>query len=479
MCHPIAITSRYTVAIVRTAGNRSDSPDRHSIHCASHTRIMEPQVVDTLLLARWILPMAPADTLLEHCAVAVQDGRIIALVPQSEAGRRFHARETIELEDHVLLPGLVNGHTHAAMSLLRGYADDLPLHTWLNDHIWPAEGRLLSETFVRDGTELAMAEMILSGTTTFADMYFHCDAIADAASHAGLRAQISFPVMNVPTSWGQGPEDYIARGLALFDQYRSHPRIRIAFGPHAPYTVDDATAANVVKLANELNEAPIQIHVHETAGEVDDSLKQYGERPLARLHRLGLLTPQTQCVHMTQVSDGDIELLRETNASVIHCPRSNMKLASGSCPITTLRRAGVTVGLGTDGAASNNGLNLFAELTSAALLAKAESGNPAALPAFEALRMATLDSARALGLDSEIGSIETGKQADLIAVDLSGLELQPLYNPVSQLVYCSHAARVTHSWVAGRPLMRQGQLTTLDTSDLVTRARAWRERVSG
>ncbi len=439
---------------------------------------MEPQPIDTLLLARWVLPITPADTVLEHCAVAVQDGRIVALAPRAEALRRYKAQEVIELDDQLLMPGLVNAHTHAGMSLLRGYADDLPLHTWLNDHIWPAEGRLLSETFVRDGTELAMAEMIRGGTTTFADMYFHADAVAEAVVHAGLRAQIAFPVMNLPTSWGAGPADYIARGVELFDEYRNHPRIRIAFGPHAPYTVDDATAGEVAKLAYELNEAAIHIHLHETAAEVSESLTQYGERPLARMHRLGLLTPQTQCVHMTQVDGSDIELLRETNATVVHCPRSNMKLASGHCPVTALQAAGVSVGLGTDSAASNNGLNLFAEAASAALLAKSISGDPAALPAFQALHMATLGSARALGLDQDIGSIEPGKQADLIAVDLSGPELQPLYNPVSQLVYCSHGLRVTHNWVAGRALMRQGQLTTLDTDELLGRVARWQQLIS-
>ncbi len=432
--------------------------------------------IDTLLFPRWILPIAPAGLLEQH-ALAIAGGRIVGLLPAADA-RRLAARQVIELPDHLLMPGLVNAHSHAPMTLLRGFAVDLPLQEWLNEQIWPAEAAWVGEEFVRDGTRLALAEMLLSGTTCFADMYFFPDVIAQTALDAGMRARLHFPIFDFPSAWGSGAEDYIHKGVTLYDHYKPSGLISVGFGPHAPYTNSDGPLEKVAMLAAELD-APIQIHLHETQQEVDDSLRQFGERPLARLARLGLVGPRTQCVHATALDDDDIACLTRANAHVIHCPESNLKLASGFCPVQKLLDAGVNVGLGTDGAASNNDLDLFGELRTAALLAKAVAGNAAALPAEAALRMATLDSARALGLDGEIGSLETGKWADVIALDLSALPQQPLYHPASQLVYGNVSACVTHAWVAGRLLLENRQLLTLNPLAIGERARDWQRRIAG
>jgi len=432
--------------------------------------------VDTLIFARWVIPIAPAGRVLEDAAVAIADGRIAAVLSASDA-RGLRAERTVALPEHALLPGLVNAHGHAAMTLLRGFADDVPLHAWLNDYIWPAEGRWVSEEFVRDGTQLAVAEMLRSGVTTFADMYFFPGITAQAAQDAGMRAQIHFPVFDFPSAWGQGPDDYIHKGLQLRDDFKHSSLISVGFGPHAPYTVGDEALARVATLAEELD-AAVQIHVHETRHEVEQALRERGERPLARLHRLGLLGPRTMCVHGTELDDSDIALLAQNNSHVVHCPESNLKLASGFCPVAKLLGAGVNVALGTDGAASNNDLDLFGELRTAALLAKAVAGDASALPAHAALYMATLAGARALGLEERIGSIEAGKAADLIAVNLGDAESEPLYHPPSQLVYGNSGSRVSHSWIGGRLLLENRQPTTINLFELRERARHWRQRIA-
>jgi len=436
-----------------------------------------PPNVDTLIFARWIIPIEPAGVVLEHHALALSGGRIAALMPAAQA-RAVRAERVLELPEHALLPGLVNAHGHAAMSLLRGFADDVPLHAWLSDHIWPAEGRWVNEDFVRDGSQLAIAEMLRSGVTTFADMYFFPQITAQVAQDAGMRAQIHFPVFDFPSAWGRDADDYIAKGLQLRDDFKHSALVTIGFGPHAPYTVSDAPMSRVATLAAELD-APLQIHVHETRQEVEEALQRSGERPLARLQRLGLLGPRTMCVHATELDAADIDLLARNNSHVVHCPESNLKLASGFCPVQKLREAGVNVALGTDGAASNNDLDLFGELRTAALLAKAVAGDASALPAHAALHMATLAGARALGLDERIGSLEPGKAADVIAVDLSDVETQPLYNPASQLVYGNSGSRVSHSWVAGRLLLEQRAPTGINVYELRERARHWQRQIAG
>jgi 5-methylthioadenosine/S-adenosylhomocysteine deaminase len=435
-----------------------------------------PTTVDTLIHAGWIVPVLPHGVVLENYSIALTGDRISALLPTEEA-RAIRAKEVLDLPGHALLPGLINCHGHAAMSLLRGYADDQPLMPWLEEHIWPAEEAHVSAQFVGDGTELAIAEMIRSGTTTFSDMYFFPNVCAATAQRLGMRCQITFPIFDFPTAWGTDADDYIRKGLALRDDFKHSELISVVFGPHAPYTVCEANLAKVATLAAELD-APVHIHLHETAGEVLLAVEQTGERPLDTLHRLGLLGPRTQCVHMTDLGDQDIALLVTTGAHVVHCPQSNMKLASGTCQVSTLLERGVNVALGTDSAASNNDLNLFGEMQSAALLAKLHSRDATALPAADALAMATINGARAMGQEDRIGSLEVGKQADLIAVDLSGPETQPLYHPLSQLVYACNGSQVSHSWVAGEALMADRELARIDLQALTKHITKWQQKIA-
>ncbi|MFZ5533843.1 MAG: TRZ/ATZ family hydrolase [Pseudomonadota bacterium] len=435
------------------------------------------EAVDTLLHAAWIIPVEPEGAVWPAHSLAIRDGHIVAVLPQAEARLRFTAATEIHLPRQALIPGLVNAHTHGAMNLLRGLADDLPLMSWLGEHIWPAEQRWVDAAFVEAGSRLAIAEMIKGGTTCFNDMYFFPEQTARVAADCGVRACVGMIVLDFPTRYAADTDDYLAKGLALHDAWRGHPLVRTAFAPHAPYTVSDAPLRRIKMLSDELD-VPIHMHVHETAGEVADAVARDGRRPLQRLDELGMLGPNFLAVHMTQLLDAEIDLLARTATHVLHCPESNLKLASGFCPIARLLAGGVNVALGTDGAASNNDLDLLAEMRTAALLAKGVSGDAAAVPAFQALQMATLDGARALGLADEIGSLRPGKWADVVAVDLGGLDRQPLYHPLSQLVYTAHRDHVTDVWVAGRPLLRAGVLTHLDEAALIREARGWGIRIA-
>ena len=426
-----------------------------------------------VICAGWVIPVEPAGTVLENHAVVVSGEKISAVLPAAEA-RSMKAAEVVDLPGHALVPGLVNMHGHAAMSLFRGYADDLPLIPWLEQHIWPLEARHASPDFVRDGGDLAIAEMIRSGTTCFSDMYFFPDVMAERCHRAGIRCQLTFPVIGFPSAWAGSPEEYIHKGLDLHDSLKHSALVKSAFGPHSTYTLDEATLGHIASLANELD-VPVQIHLHETAEEVADAERATGRRPLASLHALGLTGPRMQLVHMTQLHDEEIELLGATGSHVVHCPNSNMKLASGRCPVRRLQDAGVNVALGTDSAASNNSLSLLGEMRSAALLAKVGDGDATSLPAHRVLEMATLGGARAMGRERELGSIGEGKLADLVAVDMSWPETQPLHNPISHLVYAAQSAQVTHSWVAGQALMADRQLLTVDVDEVTRRAGAWRE----
>lgn len=434
------------------------------------------QTVDLLLAPRWLIPIEPEGVVLEAHALIVDDGRIVAVLPRNEAQSRYQPRQSIELPQHALLPGFVNLHTHAAMSLLRGIADDLPLMDWLQNHIWPAEGAHVGAAFCEDGLRLAFADMIRGGTTCVNDMYFFPDATARIAVEAGLRATVGLIMFDFPTAWGTGPDDYLHKGVALHDQLKNEPLIRTIFAPHAPYTVSDAPLLKLRQYATELG-IGIHMHVHETAHEVESAVAASGKRPWARLTELELLGPDFIAVHMTQLLDAEIAEAAEYGVHIAHCPESNLKLASGFAPIDKLLRAGVNVGIGTDGAASNNDLDLLGETRSAALLAKAVSGNPAALPASTALRMATLGGAKALGLDSEIGSLLVGKSADCIAVDLNTAATQPVYNVLSQLVYAASRDQVSDVFVAGRALLRNRQLTSLDESAAIARAGEWQQKI--
>jgi len=435
------------------------------------------QTVDTLIHARWVIPVEPDDTVLEHHSLAIQNGRILDILPSLAARTRYQSPNELSLTTHVLMPGLINAHTHAAMALFRGLADDLPLMDWLQHHIWPAEAKWVSPEFVRDGTLLAVAEMLRSGTTCFNDMYFFPEATALVARDAGIRAVVGLIVLDFPTTYAQSPEEYLDKGLRLHDDWRHEPLITTAFAPHAPYSVSDAPLRHLRTLNNELN-LPLHMHVHETAHEVEEQMARTGQRPLARLDGLDLIDPAFVAVHMTQLTDLEIARLAEVRANVVHCPESNLKLASGFCPVHKLLNAGVNVALGTDGAASNNDLDMLGEIRTAALLAKAVSGEATALPAHSALRMATLNGARALGLDTETGSLVPGKAADLVAVDLSTLASQPVFHPLSQVVYTATRDQVAHVWVQGHHRVRSGQLTDIDTAGLLDKVSAWQQRLA-
>jgi 5-methylthioadenosine/S-adenosylhomocysteine deaminase len=435
------------------------------------------RAIETLLHARWVIPVEPHGMVLAHHSIAIDEGRIAAILPGAEARRTFQARTEVELNRHALVPGFVNAHTHAAMGLLRGIADDLPLMEWLQQHIWPAEQKWVNEQFVHDGTQLAIAEMLRSGTTCFNDMYFFPEVAARVAAAAGMRVCAGMILVDFPTAYAGGPDEYFAKGLALHDEYRHHPLVRCSFAPHAPYTVSDTPLRRVQVLADELD-LPVHMHVHETAGEISDSLKACGLRPLQRLQELGLLSPSLLAVHMTQLDDTDRRLVADSGATVVHCPESNLKLASGFCEVQKLIDAGINVALGTDGAASNNDLDMIGEMRSAALLAKAVHNDASALPASEALRMATLNGARALGLGDDTGSLQTGKWADITAIDLGWLETRPLYDPVSQIVYAAGREQVSDVWVAGDHLLRNRELTQLDLADTLQRAGAWQQRIA-
>jgi 5-methylthioadenosine/S-adenosylhomocysteine deaminase len=435
-----------------------------------------PQPIATLLNARWIVPVEPEGQVLEHHALAIQDGRILALLPQAEAAVRYTAEIGLNLDRHVLMPGLINAHTHASMTLLRGLADDLPLMAWLQDHIWPAETRWVDPEFVRDGTRLAIAEMLRGGTTCFNDMYFFPEVTATVARDCGIRACVGLIALDFPTAYARNLDEYLAKGLALHAALQAEPRLHTAFAPHAPYTVSAPALERIGRLAADLA-IPIHMHVHETAAEVAQFVTAHGCRPLERLEQLGLLSPRLLAVHMTQLEPAEIERLSQAGAHVAHCPESNLKLASGFCPTARLDAAGINVAIGTDGAASNNDLDLFGELRTAALLGKGVAGDACALPAARVLRMATLNGARALGLGTETGSLEPGKAADLVAVDLGQPETEPVYHPISQLVYATCRHQVTDVWVAGQRLLADRRLTTLDLDETVRRTRDWREKI--
>ncbi len=432
--------------------------------------------LDLLLLPTWLVPVEPAGVVLREHGLGIREGRIVLIAPEAEA-LKYRANEIRHLQGMLLAPGLINAHGHAAMTLFRGLADDLSLQRWLREHIWPAESRWVDEDFVRCGTELAIAEQLKSGVTCFSDMYFYPKVISELVHRHGVRAQITIPVLDFPVPGARDADQALRTGVALFDDLKHHPRISVAFGPHAPYSITDDKLEAIRILVAEMD-AGIHMHIHETAQEVQEALRKHGERPLARLARLQLLGPRFQAVHMTQVDESDIALLTEHNCSVIHCPESNLKLASGFCPIERLWEAGINVAVGTDGAASNNDLDVLGETRTAALLAKAVAGSATALDAHRALRMATLNGARALGIEDQTGSLEIGKFADLVAFDLSGLSQQPIYDPVSQLIYSTGRDTVQHVWVGGKQLLEKGQLLRMDEQRIITEACRWGERIA-
>ena len=434
------------------------------------------QAIDLLITPRWLVPVEPAGVVLEGHAVAIADGRIVAVLPRDEAQARYAPREQVDLPQHALIPGLVNAHTHNPMTLMRGLADDLPLMQWLREHIWPAEARAMSAQYVRDGVELAVAEMVRGGTTCCNENYFFPDVQAATYRRLGFRAMVGLPVIEFPTPWAASRDEYFDKGLAVHDEFRGEPLIGTSLAPHAPYTVSDESFARIRVLSDQLD-LPVHLHLHETAQEIEDSRREHGVRPFTRLQGLGLVNDHLIAVHMTQLSDAEIAACAEAGVSVVHCVESNLKLASGFCPAQKLRDAGVNVAIGTDGCASNNDLDMIGEMRSAALVAKAVAGDARALDAAAVLRAATLGGARALGWDEAIGSIETGKQADLAAIRLDAIETQPLYDVVSQLVYAAGRQQVSDVWIAGRRKLRGRELVDQDAGELLAKARQWQARL--
>jgi 5-methylthioadenosine/S-adenosylhomocysteine deaminase len=431
-----------------------------------------PRPADLVVVARWIVPVEPAGTVLDRHAVVVTDGRIVAIEPAEGIASRWDAAERHDLEDHVLVPGLVNAHTHAAMSLMRGLADDLPLMRWLREHIWPVEMKHVSDRFVYDGTRAAAAEMLLGGITTANDMYFHPEAAARAFVDAGMRACVGMIAVEFPTPYASDAEDYLAKGLATRDRFRDEPLVGFCLAPHAPYTVADRTLERIVTIAEELD-LPIHTHLHETTDEIAASLREHGTRPLERLARLGMVSPRLMAVHAVHLEPGEVDALAHHGASVVHCPSSNLKLASGFAPVAALRAAGVNVALGTDGAASNNRLDIWTEMRTAALLAKAVAGAADAFPAHEALEAATLAGARALGLDHLIGTLSVGKRADMIAVALAGPGVAPCYHPLSHLAYVCGRSEVARVWVDGQLKVADGTLVDGSLTAVEERVCLW------
>jgi 5-methylthioadenosine/S-adenosylhomocysteine deaminase len=434
------------------------------------------QSVDTLLLAAHVVPIEPRGALRDH-AVAISRGRIVAVLPQAEALSRYEAKRVVRLERHALIPGLVNLHCHMAMSLLRGIADDLALMPWLEKHIWPAEARHVSDEFVHDGSLLAMAEMLRAGVTCVNDMYFFPEASARAALRIGMRSALGIIAVEFPSAYASDASSYLQKGFATRDAYKGEPLLAFCLAPHAPYTVADDTLKRIVVLAEELD-LPIHTHVHETVGEIEQAMAQHGARPVERLRRLGLVGPRLIAVHSVHLDDRELDLFAREQVCVAHCPSSNLKLASGIARVAQMRARGIAVGFGTDGAASNNRLDVLTEMRTGALLAKAASGDASILGAQEVLEMATIEAARALGLDAQIGSIVAGKSADLAAVELSSLETSPCFDPVSHLVYAAGREHVTHAWVAGEARLEERRLTSLDEADLAARVRWWQARIS-
>jgi 5-methylthioadenosine/S-adenosylhomocysteine deaminase len=437
-----------------------------------------PLTVDTLIDARWIVPVEPANVVLEDHSLAIEQGQIVALAPTAELHARYQAERHVALREHVLLPGLVNAHTHAAMTLMRGLADDKALMDWLRNYIWPVETQMVSDEFVHDGTLVACSEMLRSGVTCFNDMYFYPEAAARAAVEAGMRAAIGIIVIEMPSPYAGDARDYLAKGFAMRDALRDEPLLSFCIAPHAPYTVANSTLARVSTYSAELG-LPVHIHLHETHEEVHESLTAHGVRPLERLARCGLLGPGLIAVHAVHLLDHEIELLARHGCNVVHCPTSNLKLANGIAPVARMLESGVNVGLGTDGAASNNRLDVLSEVRLAALLAKGASGNPTELPAHRALELASLGGARALGLEAQIGSLVPGKRADLVAIDLGAVELAPCYDPASHVAYAAGREHVTHVWVDGRLRLEERALVGLDAHALKLKALHWRDRIRG
>jgi 5-methylthioadenosine/S-adenosylhomocysteine deaminase len=435
------------------------------------------QTVDTIINARWVLTVDADNRVCEDHAVVINRGQIAGVLPREEAAREYRADTVFNRPAHVLLPGFVNAHTHAAMTLLRGIADDCTLSDWLKNHISPAEMRWVGEEYVRDGTELAICEMLRGGTTCFSDMHLYPEVAASSAATIGIRANIGLIVVEFPTGWANDVDEYLAKCLTIHDDLKDDPLITTCFATYGANSASDETLTRIRTLADQLG---LQFHIHlqETADEVAESIERYGKRPLSRLVDLGLVSASLMAAHLTQLDDEEIEIFSRTGAHVLHCPESNMKLASGVCPVARLREAGVNVALGTDGSASNNDLNMMGEMRSATLLGRIAANDPQAMTATQSLRMATINGARAMGLEDQIGSLEQGKNADIACIDMVHAASWPVYDPVSQIVYAAGRDQVSDVWIAGRQQLADGALTRVDENEIMERAAQWQQNIA-
>lgn len=443
-----------------------------NVNNSPHTTIQSDLVIE----ARWVATVASQQPLLENHAVVVQAGIIIEILPIHNARQKYSATSLVCLDDHVLIPGLINLHTHAPMSLMRGIADDIALMPWLHQHIWPAEQTVVSDRYVQEASLLACAEMLSGGITCFNDMYFYPQATAVAVNQAGIRANLGLLVLEFPSAYASDADDYLQKGFAAHDSWRNNPLITTSIAPHAPYTVSNKTFESIITYAEQLS-LSIHTHLHETLDEISQSEAQYGLRPLQRLAEFGLLGPNLIAAHCVHLLPHEIDLLAEYGCHVAHCPNSNLKLASGIAPLTQLLAKGVNVGLGTDGVASNNRLDIFAEMRLSALLAKGVSGDATVVPAQKALAIATINAAKALGLEHKIGSIEVGKLADLAAVKLSDIATAPYYDPISHLVYACGREHVTHTWVAGELRYSNGVYANIEPNELKEIINTWQPKL--
>ncbi len=439
-------------------------------------------IVDLMIETRWLVPVDPSNQVLENHAVVVHQGVIVDVLSIEAAKEKYAGNKSVVLNEHLLIPGLINLHTHVGMTLMRGLADDIPLMPWLQNHIWPAEQQIVSEKFVRDSALFGCAEMLAGGVTCFNDMYFYPQATAEAVLQAGMRAQLGLVVLEFPTNYANNADDYIEKGLLIRDAWRGNPFLSASLAPHAPYTVSDITFEKVITYAEQLG-LGIHTHLHETKTELAESIKNFGVRPIRRMANLGLLGPNLSAAHCVQINDEDLDLLTAYRANVVHCPSSNSKLASGIAPVNQMLNTGINVGLGTDGAASNNRQDMFAEMRLAALLAKARTEDATSIPASQALEMATINGARALGLDHQIGSIEVGKFADLTAVRISDVETLPCFDPLSHLIYACGREHVSHVWVAGdlrfeRSNQQVGLYANIEPNELKEIALLWQSKLN-
>lgn len=434
-------------------------------------------IVDALIEPKWIIPVEPHNVVLEDHIVAIKDGKIFSIMTKTQmAQHAFTSDKHYIMPEHVLMPGLVNAHAHSAMTLLRGFADDIQLMDWLNDHIWPAERTWLSERFVRDGTMLACAEMLMGGTTCFNDHYPFAQVTAETAKKLKMRCRVGMFMIDHPTAYAHDFNGYVNKELAWYENYVDEPLINVSLAPHSPYALGETSMKRLATLRHE-TQCPIHMHVHESKLEVTSSLENYHQRPIRRLADHGLLESNFQAVHCAQINDEDLRVLKDHPVNIIHCPQSNAKMASGICPVSAMQDMGLNVALGTDGAASNNDLDMLDEMQSAAFLAKQQSGNPARMKAADVIRMATLNGAKAMGLDQTIGSIEEGKAADLIAINMYHPSTQPVFNPIHQVVYACGRDQVSHAWIDGKILLRDGNFTKWPIQRIMEDAQDWGKKI--